>query len=582
MTGLSAGGSEAAKRFLQTVVVVDDNAYKPKDPVENFTAGLGGESVALDDPEPEAGELAVDLGELDPLAFDTEKIVEGFADIGMNCAVIAPSPNDEERDITRLEQLASRSDVVILDWMIRPRGIDQGEVRTGDRTSLALLLDVLRRDLEAGGSRLRLICVYTGERNLEEILDKIVSALEMQLAPAQIERSGPRLTVGSARIVLLGKEQRTPIPGSRPVPADQLPSEIVREFAQFAADGLLPEIALDALSAVRDQSHRLLRRFSGKLDPALLSHRSVTSPAAAEQFALSLVGSELATIVAAANVTASLQDDRVEILVNEALADRATAFYWDSSVGGPKTLTHDQAIIALTRGIDDKMHIQGTEKKLPPKVSRSPLLLSGESTSVRAEASKIDMEFSALSSLARDRAFDGERVPTPELQLGSLLKLRSNPDSQITMRGLESSSDDRECECGASSPVYLLCLQPLCDCVRITEPRPFPLLPLRPSIESDGKFDFVISAEGKYVPLRKAGTKLAQMRLVEFRPDKERQVILAGWVEDGWQFEDTEGKIYEWLGSLRLDKAHKLLQNVVTAAGRIGIDEYEFFRLANG
>ncbi|MCW2539686.1 MAG: hypothetical protein JWN95_1411 [Frankiales bacterium] len=579
MTSVTRDPLDTAKRFLQTVVVVDDNAYKRQEPGGTLQASLGDETLdSAAEPSAHESEPEVDLDELDPQAFDTETIVEGFADLGMNCAVIAPSPLDGERDVKRLRELAGRSDVVILDWVIRPRGAKVVEEQPEDRTSLSLLIDVLRRDAETGGSRLRLICVYTGERDLAEILDKIESTLKEQLASSSIERADPRLTVGPARIVLLGKEPLVSIPGLATVSAAQLPAEIVREFTEFVASGLLPEIALESLSAVRDQSHRLLRRFSGRLDPALLSHRSVTSPADAEQFVLALVGSELAAIVAAANATSPLRDERVAAFVSAAFDGRQDAYYWKNAVApNPVTITKDNAVKALTLGIDASGQIREGNQKLDSKISRSSLLLTGDDPSeIRNQAIEIDMGFSALSSLARDRAFDGGRVPTPELQLGTLLKVNDvEPESK------ETPADRDDAEPDEQTYRYWLCLQPLCDCVRLTKMTAFPLLPLRPPSQSNSKFEFIVSEAGTYIPLQAATTKLSEIRLTKFQPDPQREVVLARRTDDTWEFEDLDGHSYEWLGSLRMDKAHKLLHSVATTAGRIGIDEYEFLRHAS-
>ena len=122
-------------------------------------------------------------------------------------------------------------------------------------------------------------------------------------------------------------------------------------------------------------------------------------------------------------------------------------------------------------------------------------------------------------------------------------------------------------------------LQPLCDGVRLTAPTKFPVLPLKAPSESNQKFELVVKPSDKYIPLQNAASKLSQVDLKIFSPDPDSQTVLARWNDDEWEFIDAEGVTYVWLGNLRLDKAHKLLHNVVATAGRIGIDEYEFLRL---
>ncbi|XKH57862.1 hypothetical protein LG293_07015 [Citricoccus nitrophenolicus] len=587
MTDDDAESRAVALRFLQTVVVVDDNAYRGDDLSDPMSASLGGEEleeaslvapIATDD---------VDLDALDPLGFDTETIVERFADFGMNCAVLAPSRNEEAGDEQRLERLASRSDVVILDWVIRPRLAVEAQPSSAERTSLGLLLKVLRDDAATGGARIRLLCIYTGESDTSDILDSVQAALQEEFPHSTVVRDGFRIDIGAARVVVLRKERAVPVPGVLTVPAGELPSRVVEEFTEFVVTGLLPEIALESLTAVRDQGHRLLRRFSGEFDPALLSHRSFTSSADAEQFALSLIGSELAAIVSAAGVVTSLRDARIEAKVAAAFEGRDTAYYWKSlATNRSSQMSAANAIKALTLGVDGGGRIRESTERLDKKASRTSLMLNGDESEIRGRAKEIDLGFSALSSLARDRAFDGQRVPVPTLQLGAVLAVKPPAEPTKSDAPAEASGEDGEGSAAGTDNLskevdqyrYWVCLQPLCDGVRLTTATKFPMLPLQPPSEGNQKFELVVKHSDEYVPLQNSASKLSQVDLKIFSPDRDDQVVLGTWKDDEWEFTDAKGVTYVWLGNLRFDKAHKLLHNVVTTAGRIGIDEYEFLR----
>lgn len=552
----------AAERFLQTVVVVDDNAYTSPDTPPGLVASLGGESI--DEVEPRENQ---EPDNPDSESFETELIVEGFADLGMNCAVLAPGRGEEEHDAERLLKLATRADVVILDWVIRSWEDTSATHASSDRTTLGLLLDVLRHDASSG-SRARLVCIYTGKGDAAAVIDEVEAALANEFENVRVHDDRTRIDVNGVRIVLLRKYREVPIPGSETVTAAALPSRVVREFGQFAANGLLPEIALESLSAVRDQAHKLLRRFSGGLDPALISHRSTTTPAVAEQLVLSLISDELGAIVAAADTVSALRDDRVESYVRTRLGNRSDIPYWKSrAAASSQALSNNEALNALTLGIDQGDTIRGFSKKLDPKVSRSALLLDGENATVRKQAYDIDLRFSALSSLSRDRYFDRGHAPVPELRLGALL-CTPGTRSDDAMDG-----DD-------TPAVYWACMQPLCDSVRLTGPTQFPLLPLRRS-KSEDKFDFVVMEDEAYITVEAAGLKLSEMALRVFVPDPQLQMVVASWREGFWLFKDQQYREYRWLGDLRIDKAHKVLHSVVTTAGRIGIDEYEYYRHAS-
>lgn len=561
---------EVALRFLQTVVVVDDQAYTPVE--ENVErASVEGDFIDNEYSQPDAYVEPFDLP--DPQDFDTEIVVEAFADLGINCAVLAPDPVQRDADMFRIEKLARRSDIVILDWVINPRDNANPIPQSDDQTSLEFIGKILKEDFEDGG-RMRLICIYTGAQDAAVIVDKICNVVNEDIRNKPPTGRGNIIDFESTRVVVLGKARTYPVTTIESIESADLPGRVVDEFARFVATGLLREIALESLSSVRDESHRLLRRFDVDLDPALISHRSTTSPADAEQFAKNLVGSELGAIVLNADVAAALSDDRVNDYIDKALAGRDTAFYWKAPRGGPH-VSLPMGIVekALKMGINRSEEVGDTSQKLSPRYSRTPLLLRGDAKSVRAQSTQIDSRFSMLSSLARDPAFEGKGSSAPIMQLGVIISDSSTP-TPTTRAGLTRGELASAAE-NAAPASHWVCLQPLCDSVRIDGPTKFPLLPLRPGSTN---FNYVVEHEGDHIALEHAGLKISEMELVSFRPDAALKVVNATWDGARWVFSSDDGGTYIWRGSLRLDKAHKLLHSVVSTAGRIGIDEYEYLR----
>lgn len=561
---MSAPIADAAASFLQTVVIVDDFAYRDIDQGAGDVATLGSESLEDDGQEPD--EATYEEGPVDAQDLHTEAIVEGFADLGVNCAVLAPGAENRELDERRVKLLAARSDVVILDWIIRPTS-PETVASTQGQTSLSMLIDILRLDMEAGG-RLRLVCIYSGKQNIAEIVIAVKDALASNFEIAFSESDGLRIDIGSARIVFLSKERDVPTPGTSTVKAEDLPMRVLDEFRQFAASGLLPEIAMQSLSAVRGQAHRLLRRFSRDLDPALVSHRSVTSPTHAVELSLALVGDELSAIVEAEVTTRVLSDAQITEYVEKAFEGRVDALYWKPGKLEPSPpLSSDLARTALTAGVDDDDRICGTDARFDRKISRVSLLIPGGKDVVRTRATQVELGFSALSLLSRDSAFDGRQNPRPILQVGTVLRLPS----------LAASASAE----GFRADDFLICLQPLCDSVRLMAPTKFPMLQLQ---EGDHqKHDYVISRDGSFITLKALSTRLRDISLPVFNPSAERQAVIADWSDDeGWFFSDTGGTRYLWHGNLRFAIAHKLLNSVAQAAGRIGINEYEHLRRAAG
>lgn len=577
------GPREAASSFLQTVVVVDDRAYD-FEPVPAGEATLGNEEPGGQRSDSEEyhsdDDTADEEMENDPDNFDTRTIVDGFADLGVSCSVLAPSVTDASGDANRLLTLALRSDVVVLDWTIRPtvsratdtddqqndEKVDVEQDRDKSPNSLGLILAILKADISTG-SRLRLICVYTGESDFPTMIGDVTRGISGSFPSIPVNVEDRIVAFGDARIVFLSKDRPVPVPGLDSVTAADLPSRVVQEFSNFVAPGLLPELALTSLSAVRSHAHRLLARFSHDLDPALLSHRALTSAADAHDFALSMIGDELSALASAAGAGSAFDNKRIERYVDARLAGRSKAVQWKGLSTGRKAKEFDiaDAKNAFLHGVGSDLVIRGSSnKKIDKKGSLTSLLYDDRVEDAWRKGIATDYAFAKLSSLARDRAHEGEQSIVPQLQLGTILR-EVNP------------REDEEGFVGPTESQYWLCFQPLCDGVRLTGPTAFPLLPLSKLRPNQERYDLVARFDGQDIPLEIRQQKLASMDMPKFTPD-EGEAIFARWLKGDWAFESSDARRFYWLGNVRLDKAHKLLHGIVNAAGRIGIDEYEYFR----
>src|ERR1035438_6639251 len=123
-----------------------------------------------------------------------------------------------------LSPVTAGSDVVILDWVLH-------EFKQGQKT-MEIIKDLLKSSGPDRG-RARLIIVYTGENDLDQIASAIRAALKLGEQsgsddPFTIER-------GAARICIYAKEQsRLPAaPRTRRVEIGRLPEIVVAEFANM-------------------------------------------------------------------------------------------------------------------------------------------------------------------------------------------------------------------------------------------------------------------------------------------------------------------------------------------------------------
>ena len=244
-----------AERFLLTAIVVDDEPYYDHErPGLLQTPGRKRRATADDAQAPERQNRRQSL--------NARAISESFARHGIVCGIVAPGESDGDRDYF---VAVCRADVVVIDWQLR------GD---GGKTAVDLVKFILGND---EGDRLRLIAIYTGEDRLDEIVSTISQQAEasgMKLQRGVQARSDLELSRGHCRIAPYAKSE-TGLPRefvARVVPEHLLAERLIGDFSELVG-GLLPSIALTALTAIRENTHRVLDKFETKLVPV---HKSAS------------------------------------------------------------------------------------------------------------------------------------------------------------------------------------------------------------------------------------------------------------------------------------------------------------------
>ena len=262
-----------AQRFLQTAVVVDDEAYMALDGVDGPKAGVvaptrhtrasSQDDRALDD-----------RGSVHTL--NASSVMDSFSALGVICGVVGPT--DSAMEAMR------QADIVILDWLLRD-GRPQ--------CALKLLRDLVAGEVDRNS--LRLVAIYTGEARLEEICAAVFEELtKAHLDPVE-DKSKTTISYRHGRMVLYAKSGVNLVEPlkHRSVAEEDLPGRLVDDFASMTS-GLLPGIALASLTAVREGAHSVLDRFCPDLDPAFLAHRTcLSNPDDAERQIVNHVAEEL-------------------------------------------------------------------------------------------------------------------------------------------------------------------------------------------------------------------------------------------------------------------------------------------------
>lgn len=122
---------------------------------------------------------------------------------------------------------------------------------------------------------LKLLIVYTGETDLFEITNSIYQKVDQH----SFHKGDCVIQSLNSKILVRAKKQNSetqfahnPELKDKIVSYESLPTLIVEEFADMT-NGLLSNFALSSISAIRNNTSRMLSVFSPKLDPAYLGHK---------------------------------------------------------------------------------------------------------------------------------------------------------------------------------------------------------------------------------------------------------------------------------------------------------------------
>lgn len=445
-TTFDAHMQEIVREFLHTALIVDDRALPsvaaaPLEDEDGPAAPAGRGVGELVPPDSEGPEHDLDL----------RRLTDAFASRGVICAAIAPEPGATPDQISaRLVPAAARADVVILDWVLN------GD--NGERTK-ALLERLLEKDRDSTGSRLRTIAIYTGQPALDGIADEVAEILEASHSEEEIMRVAGALdmTNGPVRISVFAKEHVQGAPPDRRVSPDDLPDRMIAEFAQLAR-GLVSGVALAALSALRTDTHRILRFLGPRLDPAYLGHRALQiSPVEAEDHLVEMVTAEVASVIA------------------------------DHDVGSRADLTHCMEWVASRR--DDPDFAPGALLDVAPldDAKIDGLLRNGASGRVERIGKKtLEKKATQLFSASVPDAFDSDGKFFTRM----IMRTRYTRPPRTLAVGTVL---EREGE-------WIICIQPLCDSVRLREETSFPFLPLT-VVAADGGANFVVRRQDTWIRL---------------------------------------------------------------------------------
>ena len=555
---------DATERFAQTMIVVDDEADMeglPEDSVPERIRRRPGRSQAraAAEVEQQGADGQAQRGDFTHL-LDARRLMDCSLDHGLVCSILRPEKDDDLRE--RFLRAARRVDIVCLDWEIH------GD---GGKLTRTLIGDIVEDDRLRNG-RLRMIVIYTAERGRVRILESIRSHVLSALSRAEKAQLGLVVKDGreiqskiGLRVVCFVKayDSRAPqkLLGDQ-VSERELPRRILQEFATLS-EGLMSNVALGTLAAIRDSAHQVVGAFTSDIDGPYFHHRAILpNPDEAEDFAISVVLDALRSAVRLQEVGQRFagrpaverrlrhiasSEDSLRLLFKRRQEDQ------EKSIIFPV----DDVVRLINEGINREIY-DGINVNGKPRLAQVKQSLTSFFTSTTSHAHEAMRRFAAITGIASHPGTHDVASGdyTPSLGLGSVV--------------LDKVGE------------YWLCIQASCDSLRIAEPQPFLFVPFE-RVEGPARYivpRFEGGVEKGHAALRIQRRVYSKSMSVQFAPSPGSDRVLASWGgrPRRLRFVGTDRRVFDWVADLKHYPALKVAQEVGQQMGRLGYDEFEPFR----
>lgn len=485
-------------------------------------------------------------------ALDSEKLIDAAMRLGLICSVFTPPKGKSIK--AQVGLAAKRADIVCLDWELHNDGGD---------SATKIIKEIVRSDEERNG-RLRLIAIYTGDKSNDRILKKVFNAISKSYRKRfQLEWDGERIQSSHGlRIVCLFKAHGVQLADERKdqqVSESDLPDRLQEEFALLAG-GVLSNVALATIAAIRNSTHHVLAKMAAPMDAPYFHHRAMLPMVSdAEQYSVDVILSVLKSAIDKQGIAREYAGrDAISARIREIANGAATMPLRYESKGASKVFEVgvDKAIKLVTNGLSvTHRQIAGAPGVKEFKRNMSSLFAAD------LNCARIAMqEFAVLTGV---RTHPGNSLYkngglVPQLGLGTIVE-----------------DANRAC---------YLCLQASCDSVRVRDGTSFLFVPLSlVPLNGDDKRDYVVPAPGNRagnIGLMAPKRAYAQLRSMTFDPDDKTQTVLAEKLNGrrGLFFMDRDEEEYRWVADIKQRRALRTAQELGQDMSRLGFDEFEPFR----
>lgn len=553
---------ESAEQYLQTVVLIDDRIYEPRS--GSVIASWAEPSTVRRKPALKSATSSSDTsGKVNNKENEPEKTEEvsfrdvqnSFAKKRIICSLYQPGKSASFGEQSDVYKLCSTADVIIVDWDL--------DDPAGDKATMLVGSLVEKSQIESP-QQLRLVLIYTLEVNLRSVADKIYDDLVARLGKDDVtvepQSEGLVLTMENARVVVLGKRENTALSQFSDywVPESGLATRTIKEFSHLAS-GLLQGIVLRGIAKLRENNRRILTRFHKDLDIAFLTHRSLLLPDESFGHIIPLLTDELRAV---------LDDTLGESPLGGSLAVKNILEDWCDKhwkINSNATLNIGESGNGSEFVKDVFCNGPDLENDYSSRGSKIPRLLDKKNT----DPPKWDENKCGILT----EYLIGDDADLCNEKLGILMSQRVRYDN--APKELHLGVIVREL---AGEKRYLLCLQPICDSVRMKgKRRAFIFSSLKEAEEGKHFTNCVIDVSGTVIRLDYK--PMVSSVLVSIFKSGTDAVLAAQGNTDRPIFEDADTKQFEWIAELKIEHAQRAAEQFARELSRVGLTESEWLRI---
>lgn len=567
-----------AQHFLQSVVAVDDNIRFEQRPV-----AVDDKLIEPDDSD--LGELESDLNKQQatvPLSHELyyQDLSHNFASKGIICGGFSPE-GDVESSLQAVVNTSKNADITILDWQMEKAGPD-------GKFAIDTALRISEIDIAEGG-RTRLICIYTAEnaKGVADILLASLARLESELKESTITFNLPELTHWKIEVVNKADKQEI-----------DLCDFLIDSFTKLTT-GLLSNAVVSSIAAIRDNTHNLLHKFNSALDPAYISHilGLISSPKMREQahdvafdYAVELISEELkSSLQINEKVKSSLSKDTIHSWPDFIEDEEEKETFCMNLSGGEKLAFNKSRMkeLLIANDIKEALNNIGMEAgtKKVEGVGNTTLKLAKES-----DHTKIAPILNKNGAIKVT-----EKKPNPVKRFeNEAIQLSIHEPSEVPLLDLCSIENTRRCQNSLlyrapslkqgtvikdRQGSYFLCIQPLCDSVRLQSLTSFTFIKIDEATGAKAKFSHVLKKADKTHLKLSISCKATTVKTFDFEPHIVDKVVLSSKENNQYFFKEalTENN-FEWFGEFKQSITQAIVNNLAAQISRVGNDSFEWLR----